>query len=109
MPDYGNVPEEDVQVVQNAARIAVRLLTRLPAAAPPHWREIAYEALLEGILQDWVVNGTDEPDEEDEEDLSNLLRLAADVALLQEPSLQDIAFRALLKNVMRDWVDNWNE
>ena len=48
-------------------------------------------------------------DENDEEDLSNLLRLSADTAQVQEESLRDIAFRAILSHAIHDWVENWNE
>jgi hypothetical protein len=108
MSFYGNVPEEDVAALQNAVRIASNVIARLPALSPPTWRETAYELVLSGILDDWVANGTNELDDEDEEDLSNLLRVAADLALSQEEILRDAAFQTLLRSAMHDWVENWN-
>ena len=108
MAFYGNVPEEDVQAMQNAVRISNGVIARLPALSPAGWREAAYELVLNGILSDWVENGTNELDDEDEEDLSNLLRVSADLALSQPEELRDIAFHTLLRNAMNDWVENWN-
>jgi hypothetical protein len=108
MPDYGNVPNEDVRALAEAARIAQEACAALPPNAPDTWRNIAYQGLLTGILDDWVINGTNDLDEGDEEDLANLLRVAADIALDQDPQLRDIAFPALLKAAMGDWVANWN-
>lgn len=108
MPDYGNVPQEDVVAIQSAVRMALRVCGQMPSAAPAEWRETAYQAVLDGILADWVTNGTTELDEGDEEDLTNLLRASADAALLQEPALRDTTFKTVLKHAMRDWVENWN-
>jgi hypothetical protein len=108
MADYGNVPVEDVAVVQNAPRIAANVVNRMPLACPLSWKDVAFELVLDGVLRDWVENGTTELDEGDEDDLSNLLKLAADTALALEASNRDAAFRVLLKQVMADWVENWN-
>lgn len=106
--NYGNVPETDIQAMSNAVRIASHVILNLPGLSPEGWRELAYEIVLDGILTDWVANGTNELDDEDEADLSNLLRLAADLALAQEESLRDSTFRILLTNAMSDWTENWN-
>ena len=50
MPDYGNVPEADVDALSNAVRIASTVIMSLPGLSPPGWREIAYEIILDGIL-----------------------------------------------------------
>jgi hypothetical protein len=109
MQSYGNVPEEDVAAVAHASIVASRVSDRLPATVPFAWRDIAFELALDGILRDWVMNGTNDLDEEDEEDLVNLLALAADQAMLQPPARQEVAFRTIGKNVMQDWVANWND
>src|SRR6266852_6205009 len=108
MSQYGNVPEEDVLAVRNAARVANAVTMSLPGLAPSEWREAAYETVLDGILTDWVANGTTEIDASDEEDLSNLLRMAADTALMQDPSLRNTTFTTVLSHAMHDWVENWN-
>ena len=108
MPDYGNVPPEDVAAVTNAARIAQSVAMNLPGLSPREWREAAYETVLDGILSDWVSNGTTELDADDEEDLANLLRLSADVAMSADESLRDITFQGILRHAMADWVENWN-
>ncbi len=108
MSNYGNVPDEDVQAVTAATQAAARVAARLPTTAPGMWREVAFELVLDGILRDWVDNGTNELGEEDEADLANLLRLAADLALQQSGAGQDVAFRTIGRNVMQDWADNWN-
>lgn len=108
MSDYGNVPDEDVQAVSQAALTAGRVSERLPANAPTVWRDIAFELALDGILRDWVANGTNEVERDDEADLTNLLSLAADLALHQPPARQEAAFRTIGRNVMKDWIDNWN-
>lgn len=108
MSTYGNVPDEDVDAVTHAVGAASRIADGLPPAAPSGWRDIANELALEGILRDWVNNGTNELGPDDEEDLANLLRLAADLALQQPGDRQERVFRILGKNVMQDWVDNWN-
>ncbi len=108
MPDYGNVPTEDIEAIQSAVRIAQMVSRYVPPSAPPGWQGVAYEAVLDGILKDWVANGTNELDEGDEQDLNDLLRLAADTALSQPETLRDVTFRTVLRNAMQDWVDNWN-
>ncbi len=108
MADYGNVPAEDVSAVQDAPLLVAKVVNRMPLACPLAWKDVAYEFVLDGILRDWVENGTTELDEGDEDDLSNLLKLAADTALGIEGSSRDLAFRVLLKQVMADWVENWN-
>lgn len=108
MAEYGNVPAEDIAVVQNAPRIAANVVNRMPLACPFAWKEVAFELVLDGVLRDWVENGTTELDEGDEDDLANLLKLAADTALSLEASSRDLGFRVLLKQVMADWVENWN-
>ena len=108
MTDYGNVPEDDVEALRYATRLASKVATTLPEVAPTEWRPIAYELVLDGILKDWVENGSSEPGDEDAEDLTNLLRVSADVGLMQESSLRDVTFRITLRNAMLDWVKNWN-
>ena len=108
MPDYGNVPEEDVAAIQEAVRIAASISGRIPASAPEDWRTEGYEILVNGILNDWVINGTTELSEEDESDLSSLTALAVDTALKQREELRDTTFRIVLENVMHDWSQNWN-
>jgi hypothetical protein len=108
MSNYGNVPDEDVDAVTNAVQAAGRIAEGLPPAAPYAWREIANDLALDGILRDWVNNGTNDLGPDDEEDLANLLRLAADLALQQPGERQEHVFRIVGKNVMQDWVDNWN-
>jgi hypothetical protein len=108
MPDYGNVSEEDIEAIQSAPEAAGRIVERLSPALPLQWQAITYELVLDGILQDWVSNGTTELDEEDEEDIANLARAALDSALAQEESLQAVTYRVSLKHVMNDWVHNWN-
>ena len=108
MRDYGNVPGPDVNALQTAVRIANNVILSLPGLCPKGWREMGFEVVLDGILNDWVANGTTELEGDDEEDLSNILRLCADVALAQEESLRDVTFRVLLHNAMTDWTENWN-
>ena len=108
MAQYGNVPEEDVVAIQNAARVAAAVTGRLPASAAQGWRDDAYETLLNGILNDWVLNGTTDLTDEDEEDLYQLTMVAVDTALRQEESLRDATFSVTLENVMHDWAQNWN-
>lgn len=108
MPDYGNVPDDDVAALHGAVRIAANVVTRLPALSPQGWREAAYELVLSGILEDWVENGTNDLAEDDEEDLGSLVRLSADLALGQEEALRDITFHTVLRNAMNDWIENWN-
>src|SRR5437868_15208563 len=109
MSTYGNVPADDIDAVRNAARVANLVTMNLPGLAPQDWRETAYETVLDGILTDWVANGTTELDANDEQDLSDLLRLSADTALAQDPPLREAAFRTILTHAMHDWVENWNE
>ena len=109
MTDYGNVPEDDVEALRYASRLASKVAATLPEVAPQEWRSVAYELVLDGILKDWVENGSTEPSDVDTEDLSNLLRVSADIALMQESTLRDVTFRVTLKNAMLDWVKNWNE
>ena len=109
MPNYGNVPDTDIEAMQAATRIALKVASNVPVVAPQEWRALAYELVLDGILLDWVENGTNELDEGDTEDLSDLLRASADLALMQESALRDVTFRMLLKNAMLDWVQNWND
>ncbi len=109
MADYGNVPADDVETIRYATRLALRVAGSLPEVAPPEWSAMAYEAVLDGLLQDWVENGTTEPNDADSEDLTNLVRVAVDVALMQESMVRDITFRVTLKNAMLDWVKNWND
>ena len=80
----------------------------LPAFAPVDWSEIALEAVLSGILDDWAINGTNELDDEDAEDLASLVRLSADIGLEQEEALRTTTFRVMIKGAMHDWVENWN-
>lgn len=108
MPEYGNVPDEDIEVMRNAARIATHVAGSLPADIPSSWQDIAYETLLSGILNDWVANGTSELDEEDEEDFANMVRACINIAREQEVRHRDVAFRVLLKGIMADWAENWN-
>ena len=108
MQRYGNVPAADAQALNTAVRIANSVILALPGLCPRNWRELAYEVVLDGILNDWVANGTTELDDDDEEDLSNILKLCADLALGQEESLRDSTFRILLHNAMTDWTENWN-
>ncbi len=108
MPDYGNVSEEDIEAIQGAPEAAARILERLSPALPAEWQGMTYELVLDGILQDWVANGTTELDEEDEEDIASLVRAAADSALAQAENLQAVTYRVSLKHVISDWVHNWN-
>lgn len=108
MPEYGNVSEDDVEVMQDAVQVAANVLAQLPAAMSEPWRQIAYEIVLGGILNDWVVNETEDLDNEDAADLANLVRLSHDLAVQQDYALRDIAFRTLVKYAIADWVENWN-
>jgi hypothetical protein len=108
MAEYGNVSPEDVNAVWAAAALAEKVAASLPAEAPAEWRATAYELVLDGVLRDWVRNGSVELDEGDDEDVTSLTRLAADAALGQDPAVRDIAFRTILRNAMSDWVTNWN-
>ena len=67
MSTYGNVPADDIDAVRNAARVANLVTMNLPGLAPQDWRETAYETVLDGILTDWVANGTTELDANDEQ------------------------------------------
>ena len=109
MPDYGNVPADDIAAMREAVRVASLVVSRIPAIAPAAWRDYALQTVLDGILQDWVANGTTELGDGDSADLANLLRAAADIALEQDASVREPAFRSLLKAAMHDWVENWNE
>src|SRR5689334_7189345 len=104
MPLYGNVPQPDVNALQTAVRVASSVILSLPGLSPPIWKQLAFEIVLDGILNDWVANGTTELEAEDEEDLSSILRLCADLALAQDESLRDVTFRVLLHNAMTDWT-----
>jgi hypothetical protein len=108
MHDYGNVPDDDVSAIQNGVRAAAAVTGRLPASVPAEWREEAFEAVLNGILNDWVLNGTTELTEDDEADLTNLMLVAANTALMQQEEHRDTTFRIVLENVMHDWAQNWN-
>jgi hypothetical protein len=108
MPAYGNVPDEDIAVMRNAARIATHVAGSLPADIPSSWQDTVYETLLSGILNDWVANGTNELDEEDEEDLAQMVRACIDIAREQDNRYRDVAFRILLKGILADWAENWN-
>ena len=108
MSNYGNVPDDDVEAVSHAVLAANRVADGLPPTVPYNWRSKAFELTLEGILQDWVANGTTEIDSDDEEDLTNLLRLAADLAAQQPSDRQEAVFKIIGRSVMKDWVDNWN-
>ena len=108
MRTYGNVPQPDVNALQTAVRIANSVILSLPGLCPPGWRELAYEIVLDGVLNDWVANGTTELEADDEEDISSIVRMCADIALAQDESLRDTTFRVLLHNGMTDWTENWN-
>ena len=108
MAEYGNVPEDDIAALHTAAKMAGTVADGLPASLSTVWRDIAYETVLDGILRDWVQNGTNVLDHEDEADLHNLVSLTIDVALQQPEQRQDAAFRLLIRNAVSDWVDNWN-
>ena len=108
MPPYGNVPDEDVQAIQDAIRVAGTIIGRLPASVPATWLEDGFETLLNGILNDWVLNGTTELSEQDVEDLYQLAMVAVDSALPLEDPFRDSTFRVTLENVMHDWAQNWN-
>lgn len=107
MGAYGNVPDEDVKIVERATGIAGYVVRAMPSGAPHGWVPAAYEAVLEAIINDWVEHGTDDLDDADAEDLAQILRACADIALTQEPSLQDATFRTVLKGWLADWVRNW--
>ncbi len=108
MSDYGNVAAPDVEAVTNAARIAKQVSSNLSDTVPSTWREIAFEHVLGGVLDDWVANGTPSLDAGDVDDLTNLMRLAVNTALAQDPSLREITFKTCLRRTMMDWVANWN-
>ena len=108
MSQYGNVPEEDVFAVRNAARVATAVTMSMPGLAPAEWRDAAYKIVLDGILTDWVANRTTEIDASDEEDLANILRMSADTALMQDPAHRETTFISVLNHAMHDWVENWN-
>ena len=109
MADYGNVPETDVEALQAATRAALKVAGGVAEVAPAEWRALAYELVLDGILQDWMENGTNDLEEDDIADLSDLLRISVDIALMHEGTLRDVTFRVVLKNAMLDWVRNWND
>lgn len=108
MSDYGNVPAEDVDAIQHAAAAAGRIAEHVPVTVPHTWRDLTYELVLDGILRDWVANGTNDLTAEDEEDLSNLVRVALDTAQAQDAERQDTAYRVILRQAVADWVENWN-
>jgi hypothetical protein len=108
MTEYGNVPPDDVDAIRTAVAIANRVAAALPPIVPAEWRDTTYEWVLDGILGDWVANGTTDLEQEDEDDLANLARLAADTAMEQPENRRDSTFRVVLGNVMSDWVENWN-
>jgi hypothetical protein len=109
MAEYGNVPEDDVAALQSATRASLKVAGAVPEVAPQEWRATAYELVLDGILQDWVENGTNEITDGDIEDLTDLLRVSTDTALMHEGALRDVTFRVTLKNALADWVKNWND
>jgi hypothetical protein len=104
---YGNIPDEDVEIVERATGIAGQVVRSIPSGGPHGWEATAYEAVLAAILQDWVKHSTDDLDASDAEDLAQIVRASADIALRQEPALQDVTFRTVLKSWLADWVENW--
>ncbi len=107
MGAYGNVPDEDVKIIERATGIAGSVVASIPSGAPHGWVATAYEYVLEAIIRDWVEHGTDDLDSADADDLAELVRASADIALTQEPSLQDVTFRTVLRGWLGDWVRNW--
>ena len=108
MPDYGNVPSEDIITLQKAVQVATEVVDRLPSNLPDTWRKIAFEKVLKGILDDWVVNGTESLTPDDLEDLYNLTRVAVDTAEAAPVMMAESAFSVLLQSAMSDWEANWN-
>jgi hypothetical protein len=106
MGAYGNVPDEDVKIVERATGIAAQVVQSLPSGGPHGWVPTAYEAVLDAILRDWVENGTDDLDDDDADDMAQIVRASAEIALRQEPALQDVTFRTVVKQWMADWVAN---
>jgi hypothetical protein len=109
MPDYGNVPVEDVAIIVDATHIAQAVTMTLPEGTPNGWARATYEAVLNAILRDWVRNRTSDLEDSDEQDLANMVRAAYDIANDQPEELSDITFNAVLRGLMDDWVENWNE
>jgi hypothetical protein len=109
MAEYGNVPETDVSALQEATRAALKVAAAVPEVAPAEWKPAAYEIVLNGILSDWIENGTNDLTDGDVDDLTDLLRLSADTALMHEGALRDVTFRVVLTSAMLDWVKNWND
>ncbi len=106
MPDYGNVPLDDVNAMTSAVTSAHEIAD-LPHT-PANWRNLVYETVLDGILSDWVANGTTALSDADKEDIGNLVKVAIDISLSQSAELQDGTFQVLVKNAVKDWVANWN-
>jgi len=107
MSAFGNVPDEDYATVGRVSDMVGQVVRALPAGAPHEWYSVTYGVVLEAVLQDWVLHGTDDLDSGDAEDLQNIVRASADVALRQEPALQETAYRTILKGWLADWVANW--
>lgn len=107
MSSYGNVPDHDVDAMKSAIASSHKVAL-LISGVPAGWVTTAYEAVLNGILMDWVENGTTKLSEQDEEDVLNLLRMAADLSNAQPEHLRDTTFRILANSAMHDWVQNWN-
>lgn len=108
MGAFGNVPDEDVEIVGRLANVAADVSQRMPISAPSSWGIVTYEHVLEALLKDWVENGTDDLDDEDAEDLTNIVRASVEIALAQDPAHQDVAYRTILRGWLLDWVQNWN-
>ena len=107
MSSYGNVPEHDVDAMKSAIASSHKVALQV-SGVPAGWITMAYEAVLNGILMDWVENGTTGLSEQDEEDVLNLLRMSAELASAQPEHLRDTTFRILANCAMHDWVQNWN-
>ncbi len=108
MSQYGNVTLEDVEAMGSAVDCAYQISALTPGGAPASWRSFVYETVLDGILNDWVENGTKTLAETDKEDIENLVRVCIAIAGKQDVGIQDVTFRVLVKNAMHDWVANWN-
>lgn len=107
MSRFDNIPDEDIRTVERISNVATYCADKLPSSAPSAWQAVAYEAILEACLRDWVDAGTEFLESDDADNLASIVAAAAETALQQRADLRDIAFRTILRGWLSDWVQNW--
>lgn len=108
--EFGRIPPETVELLQQHVATAQQAVKRLPQNSPPAFQAAAGQLVLDHVLRDWWENNNREGlSETDQADMGAFVALAwQQVAGIPSQPEALAVFRAVLAALLGDWLNSWN-